>query len=297
MLLAPENAEAALGALLAELRVQVPNLLGLDLKAVRQNSPVWNAIQGDVGAYASRRGLRSMYSFLDVKGDFNRYLAGLGNMRKNLRAYRRKLESRGRVLVDLRKGAAADAAFLPEYLALEASGWKGRNGTAMVSDPGTVAFYKTLIENFASQGRWEWHTIRVDERIVAAEMGVRCGSSLILLKYAFDEDFADCRPGHLLTEAVFKDAFERPEIDEINHMSFSSSDHHWRMSQDEYVDAHLVRRDALPILLQLPGVAVRSAYQNHVRPRIPAVVKDACLKFKRRGDPSLAGPPAAMLSC
>ena len=60
-----------------------------------------------------------------------------------------------------------------------------------------VAFYTTLVRNLAAQGRLEWHVVRVGDRAVAAEMGVRCGVSLMLPKYAFDEDFADCMPAIL----------------------------------------------------------------------------------------------------
>ena len=56
------------------------------------------------------------------------------------------------------------------------------------------------------------------------------------------------------------------------------------MREDEYVDVHLVRRCVVPVLFQLPRIAMRSVYQDYVRPRIPAVVKQAYRKFKRRGD-------------
>jgi hypothetical protein len=283
VLLAPDQAEPAFEALLAELRRQVPYHLGLDLKAVRQNSPVLGAIEDKIYGYAVRFGFRFEYSFLDVRGDVSKYWSSLGKLRQNLRRGRKKLESRGHVSIELRRGSTAAEDFLPEYLALDASGWKGRNGTAIIDNPNVVAFYTTLTRNFAAQGRWEWHVLRIDERVVAAGMGVRCGVALILPKYAFDEDFADCTPGHLLTEEVFKDAFSRSEIDEINHMSLSISDQYWRMSQDRYVDVHLVRRSIVPMLFQLPRIAMRSVYQDYVRPCIPEGVKEARRRFKRRG--------------
>ena len=72
----------------------MPHHLGLDLKAVRQNSPVWAAIEDGIVGYVIRRGLRSQYSFLDVGGDADTYWSSLGNMRRNLRRYRKKLDSR-----------------------------------------------------------------------------------------------------------------------------------------------------------------------------------------------------------
>jgi hypothetical protein len=205
-------------------------------------------------------------------------------MRRNLRRYRKKLDGRGQVSVEIRRGPAATEDFLTEYLALDASGWKGRNGTSIIDNPSVLAFYITLIRNFAAQGRWEWHVLRIGERVIAAGMGVLCGASLMLPKIAFNEDFADCMPGSLLTAEVIKHAFFTRKLDEINHLSKADWHGLWRMSQDEYVDVHLIPRSVVPMLFRLPCIAMRSIYQGYVQPRIPAAVKEAYRTFKRRGD-------------
>jgi CelD/BcsL family acetyltransferase involved in cellulose biosynthesis len=284
VLLAPDQAAVVFQTLLAEVRRQEPAHLGFDLKAVRRNSPLWTALANTCQGYAVYLGLRSMYSFLNVRGSFESYLASLGSIPRNLRRYRKRLEARGSVSVEIRTGSATNEEFLAEFLALEASGWKGRNGTAMVSDPNTVAFYKTLVRNFTAQGWWEWYAVRVDDCLVAARMGIRCGRSLLLPKIAFNEDFAECRPGLIVTGETFRDAFFRPELDEVNHISDANAHRLWHMPRDEYVDVHLVRRAALPILCLLPRILMRSAYQNLIRPHIPAVTKEIYRKFERRGD-------------
>jgi CelD/BcsL family acetyltransferase involved in cellulose biosynthesis len=280
--LAPNAPAGALGALLAEVGRQVPGHLGLDLKAVRRSSLVWNAIGAGVAGYLVRTGLRTRFSFLDVGGDFDEHSAGLGQIRSNLRRWRKKLNARGAVSVELRIGESAAEDFLTEFLTLEASGWKGRNGTAMLNNPTVVAFYETLVRNFATQGRVEWKAIRVDEKLIAAEMCIQCGGALTQPKQAYDEDFADCKPGHLLRAETIKDAFSRPELVEFNPMSEAQAHRLWRMPVDEYVDVHLVRRGALPAIFQLSSVAMRAAYQSHVRPRIPVSVKKAYSRFRLR---------------
>ncbi|WP_404289331.1 GNAT family N-acetyltransferase [Microvirga sp. RSM25] len=143
VLLAGDQAEPAFKALLAELRRQVPHHLSLEMKAVRQNSPVWESIKEGGSGYTIRLGLRSQYSFLNVKEDADTYWSSLGNIRRNVRRYRKKLDSRGQVTVEMRKGSTGAEDFLPEYLALEASGWKGRRGTAMIGEAKVIAFYTT----------------------------------------------------------------------------------------------------------------------------------------------------------
>nr|WP_246505375.1 GNAT family N-acetyltransferase [Microvirga antarctica] len=283
LLLDPAHAELALQALLAEARAAEPAHLGLALRAVRRSSPLWGALTAAGGDHV-RHGLRARFSFLDVSGDAETYFASLGNLRRNLKRYRKKLDGRGAVTVEMRRGVAPGDPFRDEFLALEAAGWKGRNDTALLNHPGALAFYIALLDNIAATGRLEWQGIRLDGRLVAAGMGIRCGRSLMLPKIAFDEDYTDCMPGNLLSAEVIRDGFARSDVDEINHMSNAAWHQFWRMDSDDYTDIHLVRPGLVPILFQLSRVGATAFYQDHIRPRIPAALKAAHRKFRRRGD-------------
>lgn len=284
ILLAPDRSRIALAVLLAEVRRQVPNHLGIDLIGLRQGSPVLEALKLGIEGYRVHKGFRAMNSFLDVRGDFDAYLSTLGHMRKNLRRYRRKLESRGSVSIEIKRGRQADEGFLDEFLRLEASGWKGRGGTAILQNDNSRAYHKTLVKNLAAWGCLEWYAMRVNGRLVAARLVVRCGSALILPKIAFDEDYADCRPGMLLTAELLRDAFARPEIEEVNPMSSTEAHRFWHMPQDEYTTMHLVREGTIPVTFQLTRVKLRSIYRKHVRPRIPEAAKEIQRRFSRWGN-------------
>jgi CelD/BcsL family acetyltransferase involved in cellulose biosynthesis len=284
VVLAPDRAAIALQALLASVRQQVPNHLGVDLMALRRGSPVLEALKQGIDGYIMHQGSRAHNSVLDVRGDFETYLSNLKNMRSNLNRYRRKLEKRGNVSVEILRGPSASEEFLDEFLHLEASGWKGRGGTAILQNENSHAYHKTLIKNLAARGCLEWYLMRVDGRLVAARFAVRCGSALMLPKVAFDEDYAECRPGMLVTGEVLKEAFARPEIEEINPLSNAEAHRYWHMVKDEYTTIHLVRNAAIPTLFQLSRVAMRSFYREQVRPRIPDAVKDVQHRFQRRGD-------------
>jgi hypothetical protein len=88
VLLAPDNPARAFRALLGELRRAIPNHVGLYLKRIRRNSPIWEAIRGGIDDYTVRKGIRSQYSFLDVQGDFEVYFGGLGHMRRDVRRFK-----------------------------------------------------------------------------------------------------------------------------------------------------------------------------------------------------------------
>jgi CelD/BcsL family acetyltransferase involved in cellulose biosynthesis len=282
LVLSPDHAAAAFRALLKELARAEPHHLGLDITAVRQSSPAWSILQDEPDGYLLRPGPSWKRAFLDVRGDCDRYFAGLGKMRRTLRVGRQRLEQRGHVTVELRKGSAADASFLTEFLALEASGWKGRMGTAILNDPNLVDFYTRLVGRFAAGGRLEWHTIRLDGRLIAAQMGMRCGASLMLPKYSYDEDFAECSPGHLLIESVIKDAFSRADLLELNPMSDGSQHRLFHLIRDEYANVRLVRRNVLSVPLHATSRTLATVYREHVRPLVPLAVRQAFSAIPRR---------------
>jgi hypothetical protein len=215
---------------------------------------------------------------LNVSGEYAAYLASLGKMRRNMKWYLKRLKAQGEVSVEIARGPFAKEDFLAEFLALEASGWKGHEGSAIASRPdGSAAFYTTLIRNFAAEERLEWHALRVDGRLVAALMGLRCGPSLSLLKIAYEEEFSKCMPGHLLMAETIKDAFARPDIRELNFLSSMDWLQSWRVDYDKYVDVHLVPRDMLPMLLHLAW----GIYQDHIQPRMPVSLRTKWRRLTR----------------
>ena len=123
----PEHAQTALQGLLSQLRREIPSHLDLEIRAVRKNSPVWQVIHTGLDDYLIQTGSDIPYSVIDVRGEFTNYATGLGNLRRNLIRYRKRLEGRGVVSVELRRGLAADELparfFSPRGFGMEGTQW------------------------------------------------------------------------------------------------------------------------------------------------------------------------------
>ncbi len=129
--------------------------------------------------------------------------------RANLRRRRRLLATHGTVTLERFSGGPELASRLDEGLALEASGWKGQAGSAILQDAQTHAFYRELAAESARSGRLALWFLRVDGRAVAFQFALEHHARLLLLKPAYDEAFADSSPGQLLMEDVLRDAIAR----------------------------------------------------------------------------------------
>ncbi|HXV29160.1 MAG TPA: GNAT family N-acetyltransferase, partial [Sinorhizobium sp.] len=87
---------------------------------------------------------------------------------------------------------------MEEFLALEASGWKGRERTAMIMDRFRAAFAREAITNLAEADSVRIHTLDLDGKAIAAMIVFLMAGEAYTWKTAYDERYAKFSPGKLL---------------------------------------------------------------------------------------------------
>jgi CelD/BcsL family acetyltransferase involved in cellulose biosynthesis len=81
---------------------------------------------------------------------------------------------------------------------LEASGWKGRAKSAIVSDPVTERFYGRIIANAAKNGALAICELRCNDDLVASKLNLIWNGTMYELKSGINESYRECSPGHLI---------------------------------------------------------------------------------------------------
>jgi CelD/BcsL family acetyltransferase involved in cellulose biosynthesis len=104
-------------------------------------------------------------------------------------------------LVTARQPADVRAA-VEAFLALEASGWKARRGTSILSSARDAAFFRILTRSLALRGQMEVHLLEAGGRVAAAGLVLSAGRHAWFLKMAYDEEMAQHAPGASLTFEV-----------------------------------------------------------------------------------------------
>jgi len=120
--------------------------------------------------------------------------------RKKLRQYRRRLAEKGAVTFTIADQPAAVRAALEDFLAIEAAGWKGREGTAVLSTSADAAFMRAAVAALAEEGRASVLSLRLDGKPVSMQLVARCGAVAYTWKTTYDEAYQDYSPGMLLLE-------------------------------------------------------------------------------------------------
>jgi CelD/BcsL family acetyltransferase involved in cellulose biosynthesis len=139
-----------------------------------------------------------------------------GSTRKKLRQEWKRLSALGRadVVNDRAPGAVRDA--FETFLALEAGSWKGTRGTALLCDGYDAAFARRLVGDLSEQGKASVAVLRLDGRVIAAQVLMYCGSTAYTWKTAFDAEYARYSPGALLIDKITEELFAGSEIDAID---------------------------------------------------------------------------------
>jgi CelD/BcsL family acetyltransferase involved in cellulose biosynthesis len=126
---------------------------------------------------------------------------------------------------DARRHHAADLEReLAEGFTVEASGWKGEKGTAILSSPAATRFYRELAAAFAAEGGLRLSTLRVDGRAVAFDYCLLDHGRLWSLKLGIDDDFRRFAPGIVLTLAEIERCFEL----ELRALELCGGDEEWK---------------------------------------------------------------------
>ncbi|AEG05358.1 GNAT family N-acetyltransferase [Sinorhizobium meliloti WSM1022] len=87
---------------------------------------------------------------------------------------------------------------MEEFLVLEASGWKGRERSAMIMDRFRAAFAREAVNNLAEADSVRIHTLDLDGKAIATVIVLLMAGEAFAWKTAYDERYAKYSPGKLL---------------------------------------------------------------------------------------------------
>lgn len=137
-------------------------------------------------------------SDLDGKAYLEKSLSS--STRKKLRQHRRRLSEKGKLETVVASEPQAVRVALEQFLAMEAAGWKGAQGTALLSNTADAAFIRGAIGGLAQRGCTSIHSLTLDGKPISMQMVARAGSIAFTWKTAYDEAFHEFSPGALLLE-------------------------------------------------------------------------------------------------
>ncbi len=134
---------------------------------------------------------------------------------RELRRLRRKMEREHDAAVLMLTRPAELETELQQGFEVEAGGWKGRRGTAILRSPQTEHFYRLMARSFHDEDRLRTSSIRLDGHLAAFDLCLLDNSRVYGVKFGYDERFRHLAPGLVLQHGEIErcvelglDAFE-----------------------------------------------------------------------------------------
>lgn len=161
----------------------------------------------------------------DCEKSFDELLSRLSkHFRKQLRNHGNRLASLADVRFETADGETELAPLLEAFLSVEASGWKGENGTrsAVQLHPSYLSFYRDLARTLGEGDGCEINALFAEGRCIAGELCMRTGEEYACLKIGYDESYARLSPGHLLHARTLERCCVDPRIRRYNQLSDAS---------------------------------------------------------------------------
>jgi CelD/BcsL family acetyltransferase involved in cellulose biosynthesis len=232
----------------------------LDVEGVPAAGPALPALERAARRRRWPRVVESLFAspMVATEGDFGLY--------REPRKHRwREIERRGR---KLRREHQTEFRLITEPheldreleagLRLEASGWKGAAGTAILASPSTAGFYRSLARTLHARGELRLSSLVSDGEVIAFDLALEHGSRYFLLKTAYDERYRSLSPGLVMRLAVIERCFELG----LEWHEFLGADMEWKRlfatgaREQRAFRAYSVR----------PGPLARFAYRRGARP-------------------------------
>lgn len=162
---------------------------------------------------------------LDAKQDGETLLReALGAKKlKELRRQRHRLEEQGPVVFKVARRPDEIRPALETFLQLEASGWKGKRGTALIQHAGDATFIRRAVPALAETAQCEIVALRAGSTPLAAGIVLRHQDRAFFFKLGIDERFARYSPGVQLTLELTRHLCADPAIASAD--STASADH------------------------------------------------------------------------
>src|SRR5579864_3616248 len=216
------------------------------------------------------------------------WLAGTRpKFRSHLRRAKRQLEDQG--ALELMHYSTADTAALKKFYGLEASGWKGAEGTAIQCDPRTRQFYDSVAQAAARDGYLSLDFLELNGKPIAGHFGFNLRGRYFLAKAGYDEAFRRHGPGQLLVNEILGQTPERGlrEFDFVGPATWDES--RWASARRTNYRVFIFRKGLYGTLLHAVRISARDALRKLMGRRED---ESAPLELKSRPQGSEKDPDA-----
>lgn len=202
-----------------------------------------------------------------LEGGFEAHLEQVlsKNRLKDVRRTMRRLEEAGKLELEHVERPAEVGQRLEDFLAVEHSGWKGEQGTSLLSRAGDAAFAR-LAYGGQPAGFAGLDSLLLDGKPIAMKLSIRAGRTAFTPKIAYDEAFKKLGPGMALEYMLIEEFYRSTTLDAVD--AAATAEGHSALNffnGEKPMATLLVGRHAWQVRLLAKAHGLREAIKHRVK--------------------------------
>jgi CelD/BcsL family acetyltransferase involved in cellulose biosynthesis len=154
-------------------------------------------------------------------------------LRTQLRSIHRELNGQR---LNLQRYSEANPSVLQRFYELESAGWKGTEGSAIVSESQTRRFYDEIAKTAESFGFLCLYTLDLDGELLAAHFGLSYKGRYFSPKVAYNESLKQLAPGHLIVEEILRECARR----NVHEYDITGPNDEWKLKWTAQTRPHTI---------------------------------------------------------
>ena len=208
------------------------------------------------------------------------------NFRANLKKAKNKLQKFGIVSFHSARTKPELEKAYKDFIDIEASGWKGKGGTAIKINKQIESFYHELCEKFSETEDCSIDSICINGKTIAAQFSITTEDTGYHFKTGYDENFASASPGNLLIDYCLKEYNNRSTIKYVNFVSNAPWLYRWNPEREILFNFYLHNttiKGLITYLMTSSKYFARILYRATIKPYIkPQVKLIKTMMFRRK---------------
>ena len=135
------------------------------------------------------------------------------------------------------------------YFELEANGWKGQGGTAVICDANAERLHNDFASAVSAKNALFIYQLKLDGKTIAMSVNIRYDRQTVHWKTSYDEKYSRYSPGNLLFRELVKDCLTNnsPEIDFLS--PSTPNKRFWASGEREHAAFYVFQHGMLGSLL------------------------------------------------
>ena len=161
------------------------------------------------------------------------------------------------------------------FLDVEASGWKGREGSAVKLNNRMNSFFKSLMYSFAQSGECEINLMKHGDKTIAVEFVVMVNDTCYALRIGYDETYGEYSPGNMMTDYCIQRYIKNDFAKYFNFCSDEYNNKRWKPKSISVYDYYIFKRNIkgmFAFVIIKMEYFIRPFYQSHIKPAVKHIL-------------------------